>query len=192
MNFPGGPGRNSSDGPVRPRVADHSFDHDVLAAARPNPAKLALTGARNGRDSVRVYATLTNSGWGHSMPTGNDQNLVLLRIRALDADGKIPWENDPFSEWSVSIFGLVLADELGTWPADTWNAIKILSDRRIKAGGSARVRYDIPTAGAKAPIVVQAHALYRQSKPQTLEAYGLSEEQYGRERSLAEAVAKIP
>lgn len=191
-HMPGGPGRNSSNGPVRPRVADHSFDHDVLAAARPNAAKLTVTGARNGRDSVRVYATLTNAGWGHSMPTGNDQNLVLLRVRALDADGKILWENDPFSEWNVSVFGLILADELGTWPADTWNAIKILSDRRIKAGASARVRYDIPTAGAKGPIVVQVHALYRQSKPQTLQAYGLSEEQYGRERSLAEAVAKVP
>ena len=70
--------------------------------------------------------------------------------------------------------------------------LKILSDRRIKAGGSARVRYDIPTAGAKGPIVIQAHALYRQSKPQTLEAYGLSEEQYGKERSLVETVLKVP
>lgn len=191
-HMPGRAGRNSSDGPMRPRVADHSFDHETLAAARPNAAKLTLTGTRNGRDSVRVYATLTNSGWGHSMPTGNDQNLVLIRVRALDSSGKILWENDPFSEWSVSIFGLVLADELGTWPADTWNAVKILSDRRIKAGGAARVRYDIPTEAAKGPIVVQAYALYRQSKPQTLEAYGLSEEQYGQERSLAEATTKVP
>jgi len=191
-HMPGGPGRNSSEGPARPRVADHSFDHDALAKARPNATKLALTGARNGADSVRVYATLTNSGWGHSMPTGNDQNLVLLRIRALDSTGKILWENDPFTEWSVSIFGIVLADELGTWPADTWNATKTLSNRRIKAGASARVRYDIPTAGAKGPITIQAHALYRQSKPVTLEAYGLSEEQYGQERTLAEATAKVP
>ena len=191
-HMPGVPGRNSSEGPMRPRVANHSFDHDALAAARPNAARLAVTGARNGRDSIRVFATLTNSGWGHSMPTGNDQKLVLIRIRALDAEGKILWENDPFAEWSVSVFGLVLADELGTWPADTWNAIKILSDRRIKAGGSARVRYDIPIEGAKGPIIVQAQALYRQSKPQTLEAYGLSEEQYGQERTLAEAVAKVP
>jgi hypothetical protein len=191
-HMPGGPGRNSSEGPSRPRVANHSFDQDALAAARPNAARLAVTGARSGRDSVRAFVTLTNSGWGHSMPTGNDQKLVLIRIRALDAGGKILWENDPFAEWSVSVFGLVLADELGTWPADTWNAVKMLSDRRIKAGGSARVRYDIPVAGAKGPIIIQAHALYRQSKPATLESYGLSEEQYGQERTLAEAVAKVP
>lgn len=191
-HMPGKAGRNSSEGPVRPRVADHSFDHDALAQARPGAVRLTVTGARNGRDSVRVYATLTNKGWGHSMPTGNDQNLVLIRIRALDAAGKILWENDPFQEWNVSVFGLVLADELGTWPADTWNAVKTITDRRIKAGASARVRYDIPTEGASGPITIQAQALYRRSKPQTLEAYGLSEETYGQERTLAEAVGKVP
>lgn len=192
-HMPGGPGRNSHLGPVRPRVADHSFDHEALAKSRPNAVKLALTGARASRgDSVRVFATLTNAGWGHSLPTGNDQRLVLIRVRALDSDGKILWDNDPFSEWNVSIFGVILADELGNWPADTWNAVKMLNDRRIKAGGSARVRYDIPTAGAKWPLRVEAQALYRQAKPHTIAAYGLSEETYGAERMLAEASLKVP
>lgn len=192
-HMPGKPGRNSSEGPERPRVADHSFDLADLVASRPNAATLTLTGARRpGVDSLRVFATAANTGWGHSLPTGNDQNLALIRIRVLGENGVIVWENDPFTEWNVSIFGLVLADELGNWPADTWNAKKILSDRRIKAGGSARVRYDVPLSGAKGPFQVQAQLLYRRAKPTTITAYGLDEETYGAERTLAEAKLRIP
>jgi hypothetical protein len=126
------------------------------------------------------------------MPTGNDQNLALIRIRVLDQGGKIVWENDPFQEWNVSVFGLMLADELGNWPADTWNAVKTLSDRRIKAGGSARVRYDVPLTGAKGALRVQAQLLYRNAKPMTIAAYGLDETTLGAERTLAEATLRVP
>ena len=98
---------------------------------------------------------------------------------AAGADGKIVWENDPFTEWNVSVFGLILADELGNWPADSWNAVKTLSDRRIKAGGSARVRYDIPLSGTKGALKVEAQLLYRRAKPLTITAYGLDENVYG-------------
>jgi hypothetical protein len=174
-------------------VADHSFSIDALAASRPHSATLTLTGARRpGADTLRVFALATNTGWGHSLPTGNDQNLALIRIRVTGADGKIVWENDPFTEWNVSVFGLILADELGNWPADTWNAVKTLSDRRIKAGASARVRYDIPLSGTKGALKVEAHLLYRRSKPLTLTAYGLDENTYGAERTLAEATLRVP
>lgn len=192
-HMPGKPGRNSSEGPERPRVANHAFDLAELVTSRPNAATLTLTGSRRpGVDSLRVFATAGNAGWGHSLPTGNDQNLALIRIRVLGEGGTIVWENDPFTEWNVSIFGLILADELGNWPADTWNAVKILSDRRIKAGGSARVRYDIPLSGAKGPVEIQAQLLYRRAKPTTITAYGLDEETYGSERTLAEAKLRIP
>jgi nitrate/TMAO reductase-like tetraheme cytochrome c subunit len=192
-HMPGKAGRNSNQGPVRPRVADHSFDIEDLVAARPHAATLSLTGARRpGSDTLRVFATATNAGWGHSLPTGNDQNLALIRIRVLGADGTIVWENDPFSEWNVSVFGLILADELGNWPADTWNAVKTLSDRRIRAGATARVRYDVPLSGKKGALRVEARLLYRRSKPGTITAYGLNEDTYGAERTLAEAELRVP
>jgi hypothetical protein len=192
-HMPGGPGRNSTQGPARPRVANHSFSVDALTASRPRAATLTLTGTRvHGRDSLRVYATVTNTGWGHALPTGNDQNLALVRIRVLDSAGKIVWENDPFEEWNVSVFGLILADELGNWPADTWNAVKTISDRRIKAGGSARVRYDVPVSGTTGALRVQAQLLHRGAKPMTITAYGLDEETYGAERTLAEATLRVP
>lgn len=192
-HMPGGPGRNSSQGPVRPRVANHSFGAEDLAAARPHAVTLTLTGTRRpGLDSLRVFANVTNAGWGHSLPTGNDQNIALIRIRVLDSGGKIIWENDPFGEWRVSVFGLILADELGSWPADTWNAVRTLADRRIKAGGGARVRYDVPLNGAKGALRVQAQFVYRRSKPTTVQAYGLDESTVGAERTLAEATLRVP
>jgi hypothetical protein len=192
-HMPGKAGRNSSEGPVRPRVADHSFSTEALVAARPRSATLTLTGARRPRsDTLRVFALATNTGWGHSLPTGNDQNIALIRIRVLGADGRIVWENDPFTEWNVSVFGLILADELGNWPADTWNAVKLLSDRRIKAGASARVRYDVPLSGVKGALKVEAQLLYRRAKPMTITAYGLDENTFGSERTLAEATLRVP
>jgi nitrate/TMAO reductase-like tetraheme cytochrome c subunit len=192
-HMPGAPGRNSTQGPARPRVANHSFSLDALIASRPRAATLTLTGTRvRGGDSLRVFATVTNTGWGHALPTGNDQKLALIRIRVLDAAGKILWENDPFEEWNVSVFGLILADELGNWPADTWNAVKTLSDRRIQAGASARVRYDVPISGATGALQVQAQLLHRNAKPMTVTAYGLDEETHGAERTLAEAALRVP
>lgn len=192
-HMPGRAGRNSSMGPMRPRVADHSFSLDDLTASRPNAATLQVVGTRRaGRDSLRVVATVRNAGWGHSLPTGNDQKLALLRVRVTDAGGKVLWENNPFEEWNVSIFGLILADELGNWPADTWNATRIVTDRRIKAGAAAIVTYAVPVSGASGALQVDAHLMYRRSKPQTLIDYGLSEDTYGTERELAKATVRVP
>ena len=193
-HMPGGPGRNSYLGPARPRVADHSFSLDALEKTGVGAATgFALRGARvKSRDSLRVFAVVSNKGWGHSLPTGNDQKIVLIRLRVLTDTGGIVWENDPFTEWNTSIFGIILADELGTWPADTWNAESVLADRRIKSGQSAIVRYDVPLGDHKGPYKIQAQLLYRAARPNTVEAYGLAEDVYGVERQLAEASIQVP
>jgi hypothetical protein len=54
------------------------------------------------------------------------------------------------------------------------------------------VRYDIPIADAKGALRVQAQLLYRRAKPMTITAYGLDEETYGAERTLAEATLRVP
>ncbi len=193
-HMPGAPGRNSYLGPARPRVANHAFDRDMLLQARPaSPPGLTLRAQRvRTGDSLRVFATVSNNGWGHSLPTGNDQKIAVIRIRVLSESGGILWENDPFAEWGVSIFGVILADELGSWPAETWTATSILSDRRIKAGGSATARYDVPVGDQKGPYKVEAQFIYRASRPNTIETYGLNEEIYGGERVLAEASLRVP
>lgn len=188
-HMPGGAGRNSADGPMRARVANHAFDHEALSAARPNAVTMRLRGERRG-DSLRVFATVTNAGWGHSLPTGNDQNVAVLRVRVKSAAGEILWENDPFQEWSVSVFGTLLADEFGNAPADTWNARKVVMNRRIKAGESALVRYDAPVAAGGA-LQVEAQFLLRRARPETVVNYGLPDS-YDAERVLAETTLAVP
>jgi hypothetical protein len=189
-HMPGTAGRNATDGPVRSRVADHSFSHTALAAARPNAVTLKLRATRRG-DSLRVFATITNAGWGHSLPTGNDQNIAVLRLRVKSGAGEVLWENDPFAEWHVSTFGLTLADEFGQGPADTWNATSIVADRRIKAGKSAEVRFDTPAGRSTAPLAVEAQFLLRRARPETVLLYGLPEE-FDAERVLAETTLSVP
>jgi len=191
-HMPGESGRNSPDGPVRPRVANHSFAIDASNPKLKNPATLALRLGKRGADSLRFYAVVANVGAGHSIPTGNDQHLLLIRVRVKDAEGKIIWENDPFQEWDASVFGLMLANVLGSWPAETWTAEKVIADRRIKAGGSAQVRYDIPLIDAKGALTVEAQLLHRRARPETVQIYGLDEETYGAERSMAEATLRVP
>jgi hypothetical protein len=189
-HMPGSAGRNAVDGPVRARVADHSFDLAALVKARPGAVLLKLRGERRG-DSLRVFATVTNAGWGHSLPTGNDQKLAILRVRVTSAAGEILWENDPFSEMDVSVFGLLLADEFGNVPADTWAARRVAADRRIKAGASALVRYDAPVKDAAGPLKVTVQFLQRRARPETIQLYGLPDS-YDAERVLAESTLTVP
>ena len=193
-HMPGQPGRVSYLGPPRPNVPDHTFSAEVAEKSRPGPAAtmaLRATRTKSG-DSLAVSAVVTNTGWGHSLPTGNDQNMAIVRIRVLTADGAIVWENDPFTEWSNSVFGVILEDEVGTWPVDTWLATKILQNRRIKAGASATARYRVPVAEHKGPYKIEAQLLFRRGRPSTIEAYDLDESIYGTERVLTEASLRVP
>ena len=189
-HMPGGAGRNAAEGPVRARVANHAFDHEALAGARPNAVTMKLRGERRG-DSLRVFATVTNAGWGHSLPTGNDQNVAILRVRVMSKAGEILWENDPFEDWRVSVFGVLLADEYGNAPAETWNARKVVLNRRIKAGESAQVRHDAPLGGATGALRVEAQFLLRRARPETISLYGLPDS-YDAERVLAETTLSVP
>ena len=192
--MPGAPGRNSYLGPARARVANHAFSDSMMMANRPGSAPTIALRATKGKggDSLHVFATVANNGWGHSLPTGNDQHMALIRIRVLSGAGSIVWENDPFTEWTVSIFGVILADELGNWPAETWTATSILSDRRIKAGGSVVSRYDVALGDEKGPYKVEAQLVYRRSRPMTIATYDLDEDLYGGERTLAESSIRVP
>lgn len=193
-HMPGQSGRVSYLGPPRPKVPDHSFSAEIAEMAQPGPAEtIVLRGTKSASgDSLTLSAVVTNTGWGHSLPTGNDQNMVIVRIRVLTADGAIVWENDPFTEWNNSVFGIILEDELGNWPVDTWMATKVLQNRRIKAGASATARYRVGVGDHKGPYKVEAQLLFRRARPSTIESYALDETTFGSERVLAEASLRVP
>jgi len=190
-HMPGEAGRVSSMGPARPRVPDHSFRGPEQNRSLRDAATLALhPGTRHG-DMLRVIATVTNVGAGHAIPTGNDQHLLLIRMRATDREGHLVWENDPFQDWNHAVFGLLLATELGAYPAETWTASKVLSDRRIQAGQSAQSTFEIPTGDAKGPLHIEAQLLYRRARPETVQFYNLPDETFGAERRLAQATLDV-
>jgi hypothetical protein len=191
-HMPGGEGRVSSMGPPRARVADHSFKGPDQMRTLQGAASLVLRAGKREGDVLHVTATVTNVGAGHAIPTGNDQHLMLLRLRATDAEGKIVYENDPWSDWGNSVFGLLLANELGAYPAETWDATKILSDRRIQAGASSRSAYSIPVGDAKGPIHVQAVLLYLRARPETTHRYDVPGDPFDKERRMAEATLELP
>lgn len=190
-HMPGMEGRVSSLGPTRPRVADHSFrGPDQMRSLRDAATLTLKPGTRHG-DVLRIIATVTNVGAGHAIPTGNDQHLLLIRMRATDAEGHLVWENDPFQDWNHSIFGLLLGTELGAYPAETWTAAKVLSDRRIQAGQSVQSTFEIPTAEAKGPLQIQAQLLWRRARPETITFYNLPDETFGAERRVAQATLNV-
>ena len=90
------------------------------------------------------------------------------------------------------MFGLLLANDLGAYPAETWTAAKVLVDRRIAAGMSVQSLFHIPIHGAKAPFIVQAALLHRRARPDAIQAYDLPEDVYGYERKMAEAEIRVP
>ncbi len=190
-HMPGGPARASSLGPIRPRVADHTFRGPEQDKALKEAATLTLRVGKREGDQLHVIATVTNVGAGHAIPTGNDQHLLLIRMRATDQEGHLLWENDPFQDWNSSIFGLLLANDLGAYPAETWTATKVLSDRRVQAGASAQSRFQIPVGEAKGAVRVEAQLLYRRARPETIAFYNLPEDIYGAERRLAQASLEV-
>lgn len=190
-HMPGEAGRVSSLGPIRPRVADHSFPGPGELRTLRDAATLTLRAGKREGEALRVIAIVTNVGAGHAIPTGNDQHLMLIRIRATDLEGHLVWENDPFQDWNRSVFGLLLANELGASPAETWTATKVVSDRRVQAGASVQSLYEIPTGEAKGPLRIEAQLLYRRARPETVHFYNLAEDTYGDERRLAQATLEV-
>ncbi len=190
-HMPGSPGRISSLGPARPRVADHSFQGSDKNPALQDAATLVLKLGKRDEDELHVVATVTNVGAGHAIPTGNDQHLLLIRMRATDQEGHVLWENDPFQDWNHSVFGILLANDLGAYPAETWTATKVLSDRRIQAGASAQSSFEIPIGDAKGAVKIEAQLLHRRARPETIQFYNLSEDTYGVERRVAQATLSI-
>lgn len=100
-------------------------------------------------DSAEGTVTITNSGAGHYLPTGlTEVRQMWLTVVSTDKDGKE-------TEIAKRVFGTVLRDAKGNYPAELWDATDIQSDDRIAPMESATVTFTAALpAGADAGTVV--------------------------------------
>jgi hypothetical protein len=78
--------------------------------------------------SAKAKVSVTNTGAGHSLPTGlTEVRRMWLDISLVSADGTI-------RKLGGQEFGTLLNDGKGNVGVDVWNAVGIESDIRIKAG----------------------------------------------------------
>ena len=136
---------------------------DLQAAAT---VDLALEANGDGGISARV--TITNSGAGHSLPTGaTELQQFWLEVRATDAAGRelfrsggVDAYGDP-GEDAVT-FGTVWLDGEGRPTERHWEAASVLRDQRIAAGEAFTATFAIPLPrDAQLPVRVQAALNYR-------------------------------
>ncbi|MCG8634139.1 MAG: cytochrome c family protein [Desulfobacterales bacterium] len=185
---PGIPATGSTERPANPGAAadysderPHIFTHYFVGANSGVPAefgdaekpamaeerlKHAATLDLSGITDTKVTVTVTNTGAGHSLPTGvGDLRQVWIELTLSDGAGKplfrtgIPDDNHVLPDDTV-IFRTVLGDGQGNPVLNLAKAREILSDTRIPAKASASHTFDLGMAPKKGQVL-QARLLYR-------------------------------
>ncbi len=114
----------------------------------------------------KVSVTVTNSGAGHSLPTGvGDLRQVWIELTLTDASGKLLFSTGILDQKKelgpdTVIFRTILGDGRGNPVLNLAKAREILSDTRIPAKASATHTFDLGTKPQKGQKI-QARLLYR-------------------------------
>ncbi len=108
--------------------------------------------------AVKATVNITNLT-AHKLPSTMPFRMVLLKVQAKDASGKVVWENfkgDPMKEDPGAVFMKVFSagDKVGV---PTWDAEKIAMDTRIPAGATITRDYTVSAPGV---AEVEASLLY--------------------------------
>ena len=153
-------------GPQRPIFhmtfagAQVGLGNPVLATAMLQTAatvKLETPGIMEGAKTSSATVTITNVGAGHNLPTGlTEVREMWLQVTFVAPDGK---ETD----LGKHVFGTVLKDAAGKYPAEMWTATGIQSDDRIPPKGSTTDSYKIVFPEGVTAGTVKAQLLYRSS-----------------------------
>ncbi len=175
---PNNPGEAASGGPERSHVFTHYFaggnnlipglygasTHSVMAEGRlKNAAKVKIDDTLS---KGRVRLTVTNTGAGHSIPTGLAHvRQVWLEVRVTGAGGKTILhsgriEGNGALDSSSVIYHVVFGDGKGNPVYNVAKAREILKDRRLEAMKSLAETYTLPE-GASGPFTVEAKLWYR-------------------------------
>ncbi len=180
---PENPGSAAEDAKERPHIFTHNFVGGNSGVPGMFTAKdksdMAVERLRHAADIFLVMVdnhtarvVVTNTGAGHSLPTGlGDLRQVWIEVTLADSKGKtvfqtgVPDGNNELPENTV-MFKTVFGDGRGNPVFNMAKAKEILSDTRIPAGKSA-VRLFNLTIVPKKGYILTARLLYR-SMPQKI------------------------
>jgi len=159
-------GWDAGGGPQRPIFrmtfagAQVALGNPVLATAMLQSAatvKLDTPGIMDGAKTTSATVTITNVGAGHNLPTGlTEVREMWLQVTFVAPDGKE-------TVLGKRVFGTVLKDSAGKYPAEIWNAAGIQSDDRIPPKGSTTDSYKIAFPDGVTAGTIKAQLLYRSS-----------------------------
>ena len=153
-------------GPMRP-VFQMTFTGAQVALGNPTLAtamlqsaatvKLETPSIMEGAKTTSATVTITNVGAGHNLPTGlTEVREMWLLVTLVSPDGKQ-------TELGKRVFGTVLKDAAGKYPAELWTATGIKSDDRIPPKGSTTDSYKIVFPDGVTAGTIKAQLLYRSS-----------------------------
>ncbi len=148
-HMPGDTAKVAESEEERPNVPNHSFlgrERSLAGTGIEISARVQGTGA-----TITVDATLTNKKAGHHLPAGMSGRQLILRVRAIDDDGKEIARKE-------RIFERRLVDDRGR-PVPFYEATRLDTDTRIgpKAKREEKLELKVPTA---AKLLI---ALYRRA-----------------------------
>ncbi len=164
----------SKHGPDRREYHFHDFrgtQPDFLRDA----AELSLTAEREG-DLILATVEVSNTGAGHSLPTGLPFHQLVLVVRAEDAEGGVFFEDIRHYEKKLGRT-YDYRDEIPYWEADF-----VAYDTRIPAGETVTEEYEIDVSGVTGSVFVTTQLFYRRASKLFTQVYQLSDrplEMYG-------------
>jgi hypothetical protein len=142
--------------------------HDIEMLKKSADMNLSLSKAG---DVIIANILITNKS-AHRLPSTMPLRMAVLKVTALDADGKVVWENfkqDPMKEDSKAVFVKLFAkgDTVGV---PIWEAERTAMDSRIPSGGTSTLTYQIDGKDVKK---INAVLLYFPVMPPAIEKFGL-------------------
>ena len=176
---PENPGTATDDSDERPHIFTHYFvggntsvpekfdgqEKSGMAIERlKHAATLSIDTALIKQKKLKI--TVTNTGAGHSIPTGvGDLRQVWLEITLKDKDNKIRFQAGLLNDQheltkDTVIFRTTFGDENGNEIINIAKATQVLKDNRIKAKQSVTETIDLPVAPEKNDMVT-VRLLYR-------------------------------
>lgn len=141
--------------PEKARMADERLKHAAEIQLRVLPEA-----------SQKVEVLVTNSGAGHSLPTGlGDLRQVWIELTLTDPDGSAIFQTGILDEKKelprdTIIFNTIFGDGKGKPVINIAKAREILSDTRILAGETRTIGFDLKTRPQKGQTLT-ARLLYR-------------------------------